>query len=135
MRTQNSIKNIIMNFLYNILNYGLRFVSRIIFVKTLSEVYLGVNGLLSNVLGILALTELGIGTAIGYSLYEPLAKDNKNKIRSLMSFYKKAYRIIALIIMCLGLVLLPFIPFLIKDTSNINNLSIIYLIFLINMVI
>ena len=135
MRTENSIKNIIMNFLFNILNYGLRFVSRIVFVKTLSEVYLGLNGLLSNVLGILALTELGIGTAIGYSLYEPLAKKNTNKIRSLMNFYKKAYQIIALVVLSLGLVLLPALPFLIKDTTGINNLNIIYLIFLLNMVI
>lgn len=135
MRTENSIKNIIMNFLYNILNYGLRFVSRIVFVKTLAEVYLGVNGLLSNVLGILALTELGIGTAIGYSLYQPLAKKNTEKIRSLMKFYKKAYRIIALIVLSLGLILLPFLPYLIKDVTGIKNLNIIYLIFLLNMVI
>lgn len=135
MRTENSIKNIIMNFLYNLLNYGLRFASRIIFVKTLAEIYLGINGLLSNVLGILALTELGIGTAIGYSLYEPLAKNDTNKVRSLMQFYKKAYRIIALVVLFLGLVILPFLPFLIKDTTGINNLNIIYLIFLLNMVI
>lgn len=135
MRTENSIKNIIMNFLYNLLNYGLRFLSRIIFVKTLAEVYLGVNGLLSNVLGILALTELGIGTAIGYSLYEPLAKNDNEKIRSLMQFYKKAYYVIALIVLSLGLVLLPFLPNLIKDTDGIENLNIIYLIFLLNMVV
>ena len=124
-----------MNFLYNLLNYGLRFASRIFFVKTLAEVYLGVNGLLSNVLGILALTELGIGTAIGYSLYDPLAKNDTKKVRSLMQFYKKAYQIIALVVLVLGLILLPFIPYLIKDTTGIENLSIIYLIFLINMVI
>ena len=135
MRTKNSIKNIIMNFLYNLLNYGLRFASRIFFVKTLAEVYLGVNGLLSNVLGILALTELGIGTAIGYSLYDPLAKNDTKKVRSLMQLYKKAYQIIALVVLVLGLILLPFIPYLIKDTTGIENLSIIYLIFLINMVI
>ena len=135
MRTKNSIKNIIMNFLYNLLNYGLRFASRIFFVKTLAEVYLGVNGLLSNVLGILALTELGIGTAIGYSLYDPLAKNDTKKVRSLMQFYKRAYQIIALIVLVLGLILLPFIPYLIKDTTGIENLSIIYLIFLLNMVI
>ena len=135
MRTKNSIKNIIMNFLYNLLNYGLRFASRIFFVKTLAEVYLGVNGLLSNVLGILALTELGIGTAIGYSLYDPLAKNDTKKVRSLMQFYKKAYQIIALVVLVLGLILLPFIPYLIKDTTGIENLSIIYLIFLLNMVI
>lgn len=124
-----------MNFLYNLLNYGLRFASRIFFVKTLAEVYLGVNGLLSNVLGILALTELGIGTAIGYSLYDPLAKNDTKKVRSLMQFYKKAYQIIALVVLVLGLILLPFIPYLIKDTTGIENLSIIYLIFLLNMVI
>ena len=123
------------NFLYNFLNYGIRFASRIIFVKTLAEVYLGINGLLSNVLGILALTELGIGTAIGYSLYEPLAKNDVEKTRSLMDFYKKAYRIISLVILVLGLVLLPVLPYLIKDNSGINNLNVIYVIFLINMVI
>lgn len=135
MRTENSIKNIVTNFLYNFLNYGLRFVSRIIFVKTLAEVYLGVNGLLSNVLGILSLTELGIGTAIGYSLYEPLAKQDNEKVRSLMNLYKKAYRIISAAVLFLGLAILPFLPYLIKDNTGIENLNIIYLIFLLNMVI
>ena len=135
MRTKNSIRNIIMNFLYNFLNYGLRFASRVVFVKTLAEVYLGVNGLLSNVLGILALTELGIGTAIGYSLYEPLAKKNTEKVRSLMQFYKKAYRIIALVVLVLGLILLPVLPYLIKNGDGIENLNIIYIIFLLNMAV
>ena len=69
LRTLNSLKNIVGNFANNIILNLLKFVSRIIFVKVLDEVYLGVNGLLSNVLGILALAELGIGTAINYSLY------------------------------------------------------------------
>ena len=135
MRTKNSIKNIIMNFVNNILINVFRFVLRIIFVKVLSEVYLGVNGLLSNVLGILALSELGIGSAINFSLYKPLADDNKKKINSLMNFYKKAYRIISLIVLVLGLGLMPFLGFFIKDTSGVDNLQLIYLIFLINMVI
>lgn len=135
MRTENSIKNIIMNFLYNLLNYGLRFVSRIVFVKTLAEVYLGVNGLLSNILGILSLTELGIGSAIGYSLYKPLANKDEDKVCSLMKFYRKAYQIIACVVLVLGLIILPLLPHLIKDNTNIENLNIIYLIYLINMVI
>lgn len=135
MRTKNSVKNIVMNFANNILLNVFRFVLRIIFVKVLAEVYLGVNGLLSNVLGILALSELGIGTAINFSLYKPLADNDKEKINSLMKFYKKAYRIIALIVLVLGLCLLPFLDFFIKDTSGIENLEIIYLIFLTNMVI
>ena len=134
-RTKNSLKNIISNFANNILLNLLRFVSRIIFVKVLSEVYLGVNGLLSNVLGILALSELGIGTAINFSLYKPLAKNDKDKINSLMKFYKKTYNIISIIVLVLGLILLPFLPSFIKDTVEIENLNLIYLIFLANMVI
>lgn len=135
MRTNNMLKNVFTNFLNNFLSYLLRFVSRIVFVRVLSEVYLGVNGLLSNVLGLLALTELGIGTAIGYTLYDPLAKKDDKKVLSLMKFYKKTYRIISLVIFVLGIILLPFLDFFIKDASVVSNLSIIYLIYLINMVI
>ena len=135
LRTLNSIKNALGNFANSLVLNLLRFVSRIIFVKVLSDVYLGVNGLLSNVLGILALAELGIGTAINYSLYKPLADNDEEKCKSLMKFYKIAYRIIALVVLVLGLILLPFLPWFIKDTSGIENLNIIYLIFLANMVI
>ena len=135
MRTLNSLKNVLGNFANSLVLNLLRFVSRIVFVKVLSDVYLGVNGLLSNVLGLLALAELGIGTAISYSLYKPLANKDDEKCRSLMKFYKKAYRIIAIIVLILGLILLPFLPWFIKDTTGIDNLSLIYLIFLGNMVI
>ena len=135
LRTLNSLKNIIGNFANNILLNLLRFVSRIIFIRVLSDVYLGVNGLLSNVLGLLALSELGISTAISYSLYRPLSDNNVPKIKALMNFYQKAYRVIAVVILILGLVLLPFLPWFIKDTNGIESLNIIYLIFLANMVI
>lgn len=135
MRTMNSIKNIISNLVNNVLLNLLRFVSRIIFVKQIGEVYLGVNGLLSNVLGLLALSELGIGTAINYSLYKPLADKDESKVKSLMKFYQKAYRYISLFILVVGIILMFFLPHFIKDTEGIENLSIIYLIFLLNMVI
>ena len=135
MRTLNTLKNVIGNFANSLCLNLLRFVSRIIFIKCLSEVYLGVNGLLSNVLGLLALSELGIGTAINYSLYKPLERKNEKKIKALMYFYKKAYLIIAGVVFVAGIVILPFLPHLIKDTTGIDNLSIIYLIFLANMVI
>lgn len=113
----------------------MKFVSRIIFIKILNNAYLGINGLLTNVLGLLALSELGISTAISYSLYKPLEENNKSKIKALMNFYKKTYFVIGIIIFIAGLILLPFLPWFIKDTSGIENLNIIYLIFLINMVI
>lgn len=135
MRTMNSIKNIISNLMNNVLLNILRFVSRIIFVKQIGELYLGVNGLLSNVLGLLALSELGIGTAINYSLYKPLADKDEKKVKSLMQFYQKTYRYISLFIFVMGIILMFFLPYLIKDTEGIENLSLIYLIFLMNMVI
>lgn len=106
-----------------------------IFIKQIGEIYLGINGLLSNVLGLLSLAELGIGSAIAFSLYEPLAKNNYDKINAIMLFYKKAYKIIGTLILVIGIVLLPLIPHLINDTTGIENLSLIYLIFLFNMAI
>lgn len=135
MRTKNAFSNISFAMINTILLNVLRFVTRTIFIHYLSSLYLGVNGLLSNVLGILSLADLGIGTAIGFSLYEPLAKNNKEKIKTLMSFFKKAYRIIALIVLLLGLGLLPFLDFFVDETSSIAHLRIYYLVFLFNMVI
>ena len=135
MRTLNSLKNVLSNFAYSIFLNILRFVSRIIFVKVLGEVYLGVNGLLSNVLGLLALSELGISTAISYSLYKPLEEKDTKKIKALMNFYKKAYFVISMVVLVSGLILLPFLPWFIKDTTEIEHLNVIYLLFLANMVI
>ena len=109
-------------------NVFLRFISRTVFIKTIGEFYLGVNGLLSNVLSILSLAELGISTAINYSLYKPLSDDNKKKIVSLMNFYKKAFRVIALVVGTIGLAILPFLDVIIKDNPGYDNLNLIYFI-------
>ena len=132
-RVTNSAKNVggsfIQNFVYNII----RFISRTVFIHLMGETFLGVNSLFTNVLSVLSLAELGIGTAINYSLYKPLAEKNNEKIRTLMQFYKKAYRIIALIVTIIGLSIIPFLGVLIKDGSGIDNIILIYLLFLFNM--
>lgn len=135
MRTERSIKNILTNTLNSVMINVFRFVVRTVFIKVLSETYLGVNGLFSNILGILSLAELGIGTAIGFALYTPLAYNDNEKIKSLMNYYKKAYTTIFFVVFGLGLIILPFLPFFIKDQINSYdlNLNLIYLIFLFNM--
>lgn len=136
MRTKQSVKNIIASFLNYFVLSILRFVSRTIFIKLLGELYLGVNGLLTNVLGILSLAELGLSTAISFALYKPLSENNKEKIKSYMAFYKKTYLIISLVVLVAGLILLPFLNFFISDKSVIvDNLYLSYLIFLGNMVV
>lgn len=135
MRTKNTFNNITFALINNVLLNILRFISRTVFIHYLGTLYLGVNGLLSNVLGILSLADLGISTAIGFSLYKPLAENDKEKVKSLMYFFKKAYRIIALIVLIIGLALLPFLDFFVENPNSINNLWIYYLVFLFNMVI
>lgn len=106
------------------------FVSRTVFFRILGVTYLGVNGLLTNVLFMLSLAELGVGTAIGFSLYKPIAEGDTLKISALMSFYRKAYRVIGGVVTLLGLILMPFLPCIIKHSEKIPNLYLIYILFL-----
>ena len=101
MRIQNSIRNIVFSLSNNIVTSLLGFISRTIFIYTLGQSYLGISALLQNVFGLLSISELGISTAIGFSLYKPLAENNKKLVSTLMTIYKKAYRIIAIFILIL----------------------------------
>jgi len=133
-RTVNSLKNIAFGYGGRILTLGLSFVSRTIFIQILGATYLGINGLFSTVLGLLSFTELGIGTALNYSLYKPVAEQDYPKIRALMRLYQKAYRYIALVITVLGLGLLPVIPYINPEIQEIPQVEVYYLIFLFNTV-
>ncbi len=133
-RVRLTFKNMRYGFLSQFVSLFIKFVSRTIFIHTLGIQYLGVNGLFTNVLGVLSLAELGIGTAMNYSLYKPVAQDDVETIKSLMYFYRKAYRIIALVITVLGFALLPFLDILIKDPGDVGDISVYYLIFLFNTV-
>lgn len=133
-RIQHAAKNIAFGYIGNITSTVLGFVVRTVFILRLDETLLGVNGLYSGVLTMLSLAELGIGTALNYSLYAPVARKDYEKIKSYMLFYKKAYRIIACIVAGLGLALVPFLRFFIKNPGGygVQELTIYYLIFLFN---
>lgn len=135
MRTANSIKNVAVVLIGQILNIMLSFGSRIVFVKMLNAEYLGVNGLFTDVLSILSLAELGFGSAVIYGLYKPLAVNNESKIKALMNFYSRVYRLIGFSVLGLGLILLPFLNVIIKDAPAISNLNLIFLLYLANSVV
>lgn len=134
-RIENTSKNFAFSLIATIVTAITSFISRTVFIKTIGVAYLGANSLFTNILAMLSLTELGLGTAIAYSLYAPLAKRDTETIKSLMLFYKKAYRIIALVILALGLILIPFLDYLIKDPGDIQHIPFIYLVFLYNTVV
>lgn len=133
-RTKSSIKNVSFSLITQITTIVLNYVCRYIFVKVLSEEYLGVNGLFSNILTIFSLAELGIGSAIIYAMYKPIAADDQDKIKSYMGFYKKCYNTIAIIILIIGLIILPNLNFFIKEETTIPNLNLIYILYLLDSV-
>ena len=91
---------------------------------------MGINGLFSNILSMLSLVELGIGSAMGYALYQPLAKDDKEKITSLMALYKKSYNIIGIVVALLGIMMIPLLQYIIvKPQQIVENIYIIYLVY------
>ena len=132
-RTKNSIKNMGTGVIVQVINIIMEFVVRTVFIKILNTEYLGVNGLFTNILTMLSFAELGIGTAIIFNMYKPVADGDKNKIKLLMNLYKKAYNIIGIVVFVLGLCVIPFMGFIIKDAPNIKeNLILIYMLFLVN---
>lgn len=132
-RTTAIAKNATYSMVCHLLTLLMQFVVRTIFIRYLNIEYLGINGLFTNVLTILSFAELGIGNAIVFSLYKPLAVRDNYKVAQLMQLYKKTYIIIAIIVLVLGCFLLPFLNVFIKCKPNINeDLNVIYLVFVLN---
>lgn len=135
-RTKNSIKGIISGIINKILLLIIPFCVRTVFIKTLGIEYLGLNSLFTSLLSILNLAELGIGSAIVFSLYSSIVRNDVEEMNALINFYKKVYKIIGLIILSIGLLMLPFIKFFCKSDVPIDiNIHIIYLLFLLNSVL
>lgn len=135
MRLKNSLKNSMIGLLSQLINVILNFINRTIFIYILGVEYLGINGLFVNILSLLSLAELGVGSAIVYHMYQPLAKKDYSKIKSLMNLYSRSYKVIGVIIGIIGIGIIPFLDKIVKDNHNVEHLTIIYLLFLINSVV
>lgn len=123
-RTRNSILNIVSSFGGQMLITLCKFVVRTVFIYTLGKAYLGINGYFSDILNMLSLTELGFDTAINFKLYKPLAEHDDERVRVLLKFYKIAYRVIGLVILAIGMLLVPALPYIIKDYSRLVDIGI-----------
>ena len=132
MRIKNSLKNIMTGLLGQLIVTITGFITRTVFIYVLGATYLGVSGLFSNVLTLLSFAELGIGQAIIFSLYRPIAEHDEVKICSLMRLYEKVYKFLFLFVLCIGLAILPILPFIIKDINSIPNIRLIYILFVLN---
>ena len=131
-RKKSSFKNMITAVSSNVLTIIVGLVAQAVFIKILGSEYLGLNGLFSNVISMLGIVELGMGSAIIYNMYKPIAENDHEKIKSLMQFYKKSYLIITLIISIIGIMIIPFIKYIV-DIESVTvdvNVYLVYILFL-----
>lgn len=134
-RLVNSTNNIIYGMLNKVVMLVLTFISRAIFVKVLSADYLGINGLFTDVLTMLSLADLGLGSAMAYSFYKPLAEKNEKQLSALIRFYSKIYTFIAIAVALVGIAIVPFLKYIVNTDKDIAYLELYYLVFLANTVI
>lgn len=132
-RTKNTKRNVLWSGFSQIMQILFPFITRTAFIYTLGVSYLGVNGLFSSIIEVLNLTEMGFAGAIVYSMYRPIAENDKETIRALLQFYKKIYRVLGFIILTVGILLIPFLPYLKNGTCPSDvNLYIVYFVYLLN---
>lgn len=135
-RVQSAAKNIAFGQIGNFITQILGFILRTVFISHLGDTLNGINALYTSILSVLSMAELGVGTALNYSLYKPVATGDVEKIKSYMQLYKKAYRTIGMVIAVIGLLISPFLPYLVKQPEGVTvrDLTLYYFIFLFNTV-
>lgn len=134
-RTQRAITNVSITMICQIIYILMSMVCRTVFTKILGAEYLGLNGLFSNILTMLSFVELGMGNALVYKMYAPLVENDEHMLCVYMQFYKKVYRLVAIVVTIIGLCIVPFLNDIV-DTSNISiNVQLLYLLFLADTVI
>lgn len=126
MRTKNSLYNMLGIVALYAIKTIFVFLGKTCLIKVLGDEYNGINGLFTNIISMLSIAELGIGSAIIYNLYEPVKNGKIENIKSIMKFYKTCYHIIAVIVFMAGLFIMPLVP---SITGNVNVNESIYLLY------
>ena len=141
-RTRNAKRNILVGVINRFVSIIIPFITRTIMIRTLGVEFLGLDSLFASILQVLNITELGVSSAIVYSMYKPIAADDDETICALLNLYRKVYRFIGIIILILGLLIIPFLPKFINNNPSFGggtptdiNLYIVYIVFLVNAVI
>lgn len=133
-RTFQSIKNVYYSIIWQLVSIGLSYTCRYFFVRELSNEYLGIEGLFTNILTVFSLADLGIGSAIVYTLYKPISENNYIEIQRYMNFYRRCYFIVAFLILFAGLLMLPNLTFFITGNFSISGVELrfIFLLFVLD---
>ncbi len=127
-RTKNASRNIFFGIVLKLYQILVPFIIRTIMIYNMGIEYLGLNSLFTSLLSVLNLAELGVGSAMVFSMYKPVVEKDQKTICEMMNLYKQYYRIIGFLILIVGLCICPFVPYLIKaDIPKEINIYIVYL--------
>ncbi len=131
-RTESSLKNLVTALVGQAAGILISFIARRAFLDCLDEEYLGISGLFTNILTVLSLAELGVGTAMTFALYKPLAENDTPAVQALMRLYSRAYNAIGVIILLLSVLFIPIYPLFMEEVPDIPHLTAIYLLYAAN---
>lgn len=135
-RTQNTVRNIVFGFVSKITSLLLPFIIRTIIIYKLGADYVGISSLFTSILQVLSVTELGFASAISFTMYEPIAKGNIEKVNGSITLLRTVYKIVGLTILVIGICMFPFLSLLIKgDVPGGVNIYVLFSIYLSNTVI
>lgn len=131
-RSKKSARNILSGVICKLLLMIMAFATKTIFIRLLGVEYNGINGLYSNILSILALSELGVGNVLTFSLYNALKNNDQLKVCSLVNYFKKIYGMVAGAILAIGITLVPLLNYIVNSNISQNEVIIYYLLYLLN---
>ena len=134
-RLSKSIKNLRAAWIGQLLNIFAKFVMRRFFVQYISDDYLGLDAVFTNIIGLMNLAELGIGSAIFYALYGPLADKDEDRVLGVMQLLVKVYRSIALVLTAVGLILMPLLTIIAPEARGLSYVHLLFSFYLINTVV
>ena len=131
-RTTNALRNTLISFGSFILIFLFGVGIRRLFLDNLSIEYLGYEGLFSNIFAVLSTLDLGAGSILLYRLYRAIAENSEGEIRKLLAMYARLYRLVAGVVLLLGLAVIPLLSLLIRD--EISDWNFVYLIYIMQLV-
>ena len=132
-RTKNVSRNITWGIFNKFVAIAFPFITRTVMIYTLGMYYVGLGSLFSSILTVMSFAELGIGSALVFSMYKPMAQGDEKKISALLNFYKMAYRRIGLVILFMGIIISPFLDYLVTgDIPSEINLQKLFFLYVLN---
>ena len=121
MDKKRSILNVSVSIAFKLVLLILSLLSRRYLIRYIGNDVNGLNSLYVSIMGILSVADLGVGTAISFSMYAPIVKGDQDKVSALYQLFQKAYLLIGGIILLAGFLLMPFLPMMAKDYVNIQQ--------------